>query len=59
MNYTTKEFKIPTRKTRINHNPTPEKIVPLFSDHPFGYAKATGTPTTNKNDNEINAKTAT
>jgi hypothetical protein len=31
----TNEFKIPTVKTSRNHKPTPEKIVPLFSENPF------------------------
>jgi hypothetical protein len=56
ISYTTKEFKTPTAKTKKNHNPRPEKILPLFCVQPSGEAKATGTPTTNKNETPINAK---
>ncbi len=53
--YTTKEFNRPTKKTNRIHNPRPEKTVPLFSVHPSGEAKATGTPTTRRKDKAINA----
>lgn len=53
--YTTKEFNRPTKKTNRIHNPRPEKTVPLFSVHPSGDAKATGTPTTRRKDKAINA----
>lgn len=56
ISYTTKEFKTPTAKTKKNHNPRPEKILPLFCVQPSGEANATGTPTTNKNETPINAK---
>ncbi len=36
--------------------PTPEKTTRLFSVHPFGKAKTTGTPITKRNDTAINAK---
>ena len=52
----TKEFRMPTAKTRRIQSPTPEKTTCLFSVHPFGNAKTTGTPTTNKKDNPTNAK---
>lgn len=35
----------------------PKKIKDLFSFHPFGEAKVTGTPITNKNDITIKART--
>jgi len=54
--YTTKEFKIPTAKTKRNHRPKPEKIVPLYSVQPSGEAKTTGTPITRRKDNVIKAK---
>jgi hypothetical protein len=54
--YTTKEFRIPTAKTKKNHKPTPEKTLLLFCVQPSGAAKTTGTPTTSKNDKAINAK---
>ncbi len=54
--YTTKEFKIPTAKTRKNHKPTPEKTLPLFCVQPSGAAKTTGTLITSKKDKAINAK---
>jgi hypothetical protein len=53
--YTTNEFSTPTTKTSRTHNPNPEKTVPLFSVHPLGDAKTTGTPTTKRKDNAINA----
>jgi hypothetical protein len=53
--YTTKEFNIPTKKTNRIHNPRPEKTVPLFSVHPSGEAKATGTPTTKRKDKAMKA----
>lgn len=56
LSYTTKEFKIPTAKTSKNQIPKPENTVPLFSNHAFGDAKITGTPTTSRNDTTINAK---
>jgi hypothetical protein len=48
-------LRTPTTQTRRSHNPRPEKTVPLFSTQPFGEAKTTGTPTTRRNDNAINA----
>lgn len=57
-NYTTKELRIPTVKTRRNHKPIPEKTVPLFSTQPSGVAKATGTPITKRKDTTINANKA-
>jgi hypothetical protein len=33
----------------------PEKTIPLFSDHPFGVANTTGTPTTKAKDTAIKA----
>lgn len=36
--------------------PTPEKTTRLFSVQPFGEAKTTGTPITNKKDTAMNAK---
>ena len=43
-------------KTSRNHKLTPEKIVPLFSVHPFGEANVTGTPITKRNDVATKAK---
>ena len=57
-NYTTKEFRIPTVKTRRNHKPIPEKTVRLFSTQPSGVAKATGTPITTRKDTTMNANKA-
>lgn len=54
----TKEFKIPTAKTKRTHKPNPENTVPLLVVHPSGDAKTTGTPTTNKNDNATRPKRA-
>lgn len=51
----TNEFRIPTVKTKRNHTPTPEKMVPLFSVHPLGDANVTGTPISNKNEMATNA----
>ena len=56
LNYTTKEFKIPTAKTKKTHKLKPEKTVPLFPVQPSGEAKTTGTPTTKKKDTVIKAK---
>ena len=56
--YTTKELRIPTKNTSKNQIPIPEKTVPLFSAHPSGVAKTTGTPTTNRNDTTMNANKA-
>jgi hypothetical protein len=53
----TKDVKTPTRKTNRNQKPVPDKIKPLFSDHP-SEAKVTGTPTTRKKDRAIKAKRA-
>ena len=53
--YATKELRTPTRKTSKTHRPRPENTVPLFSVQPCGEANATGTPTTNRKDNAINA----
>jgi hypothetical protein len=36
--------------------PKPEKTVPLYSVHPSGEAKTTGTLTTKRKDKPINAK---
>ena len=55
--YTTNELSTPTTNTKRSHKPRPEKTVVLFSVQPFGEAKTTGTPTTNKNERAINAKT--
>ena len=54
--YTTKEFKIPTAKTKKTHKLKPEKTVPLFPVQPSGEAKTTGTPTIKKKDTVIKAK---
>ena len=54
--YTTKEFKIPTAKTRRAHKPKPEKTGPLFTVHPSGEAKTTGTPTIKEKDTIIKAR---
>jgi hypothetical protein len=56
--YTTNELKIPTAKTRTNQRLKPEKTTLLFSDHAFGDAKTTGTPTTKAKDTKINASKA-
>jgi hypothetical protein len=53
--YTTKELSTPTTKTKRSHKPRPEKTVPLFSVQPFGDARTTGTPTTNRKERAINA----
>jgi hypothetical protein len=52
----TKEFKIPSAKTKRNQTPNPEKTVPLFSVHPFGEANTTGTPTTKRKEVAIKVK---
>jgi len=56
--YTTNELQIPTVNTRTNQRLNPENTTPLFSDHPFGVAKTTGTPTTKAKDTAINANNA-
>ena len=56
--YTTNELRIPTKNTRKIHAPRPEKIVPLFSTHPSGYANITGTPITNENERTTSEKVA-
>ena len=58
MYYTTKELKIPTVKTKRSHKLKPEKTTLLFSVHPLGEAKTTGTPTTNAKDTKIKASKA-
>jgi len=40
-------------KTSKSHRLKPEKTTPLFSDHPFGVAKTTGTPTINAKETEL------
>jgi len=42
-------------KTKRSHKLKPEKTIPLFSDHPFGVAKTTGTPTTRAQETAIKA----
>lgn len=54
---TTKEFRIPTIKTRRNQRPVPESTRLLFFAQPLGDAKATGTLITKRKDNVIKAKT--
>jgi len=56
-NKTTKEFRIPTTKTRRNQRPVPDSTRLLFCAHPLGDAKATGTPITRRKDSVIKAKT--
>jgi hypothetical protein len=56
--YTTKELKIPTAKTKTSQRLKPEKTMLLFSDHAFGEANTTGTPTTNAKDTTIKASKA-
>lgn len=51
------EFKIPTKKTKPIHKDAPENTVFLLVDQPSGEANTTGTPTTNKKETKINAKT--
>ena len=57
-NYTTKELKIPTVKTKTNHKLKPENTTLLFSVQPLGDANTTGTPTTNAKDTTIKASKA-
>lgn len=47
---------MPKAKTNKTQIPTPEKTTRLFSVHPFGDAKTTGTPTTRIKDNVTKAK---
>ena len=56
-NQTTKEFRIPTTKTRRNQIPVPESTKLLFWAHPLGDANATGTPITRRKESVIKAKT--
>jgi len=49
---------MPTVKTSKNQMLKPEKTKVLFSVHPFGEAKTTGTPTTNPKETKINANKA-
>jgi hypothetical protein len=56
--YEIKEFKIPTKKTKLIHKEAPENIVFFLLDQPSGEANTTGTPITNKNETAIKAKTA-
>jgi hypothetical protein len=44
--------------SKSTQRPKPEKTVPLFSVHPLGEAKTTGTPTTKRNERPINANKA-
>ena len=53
--YTTKEFKIPTKNTKRIQSDAPEKMTCLEVAHPSEEAKTTGTPTTKAKDNAINA----
>ncbi len=46
---------MPTTKTNRSHKLKPEKTAPLFSVHPLGVAKTTGTPTTNAKETKIRA----
>jgi len=49
-NQTTKEFKIPTEKTKRNQREILDRTKPLFSDQPFEAEKPTGTPTTRRSE---------
>jgi hypothetical protein len=53
-----KELRIPTKRTDLIHNDTPEITTFLLLDQPSGEASATGTLITSKNEIAINANTA-
>lgn len=59
MNYTTKEFRIPTANTRKIQSVAPENTNCLEDDQPSGEARTTGTPTTRASDNAISANKVT
>jgi hypothetical protein len=55
-NYTTKEFKIPTKNTRKIQSVAPEKTTFFDDAQPSEEANTTGTPTTKASDKAIKAK---